>query len=62
VGLVISIVFVAAGAILVWAVTDVAAVDIDVAGRIALAAGLLGAAVSLTAYGRAGPERRASRG
>jgi hypothetical protein len=62
-GLAISIVFVAAGAILVWAVdTEVAGIDIDVAGWIAIAVGLLGAPISLAVHGRARPERRTSWG
>jgi hypothetical protein len=56
-------VFVAAGAILVWAVdTEVAGIDIDVGGWIAIAVGLLGAPISLAVYGRARPERRTSWG
>jgi hypothetical protein len=52
-----SIVIVAAGAILVWGVsTEVGGIDIDVVGWIAIAVGLLGAALSLAAYGRARTE------
>ena len=54
----ISIVLVAAGAILVWGIdTEVAGIDIDVVGWIAIAVGLLGAALSFAAYGRTRPER-----
>lgn len=56
--LAISILLVAAGAVLIWAVSaEVGGVDIDVAGWILVVVGLVGAAFALATYARGRTER-----
>ena len=58
----ISILFVAAGAVLVWGVSaEVGGVDIDVAGWILMVVGLIGAAFALATYARGRTDRAGRR-
>ncbi len=60
--LAISILLVAVGAVLLWAVTyEVAGVNIDVVGWIALAVGMIGVAFAMLTYARRPAGERTTR-